>query len=165
MAKRVKILGAKELERTLESLSDDLRNKDMAYATRKGAQEVADRAKVLAPVDTGRLRRNIVVRKDKRTVFDSEYFVGIRRSGKADSPNNAFYGYFVHEGHDARPPKTRGNLFKRKHRRGQSGRHYSGVPFMDMAWKQKRQDAERTFRERINRRMRTRKDQIKKGKL
>lgn len=155
--------GLSNLTKTLESLGDDLRDRDMAYATKKSADLIRDRAKVLAPVDSGKLRRNIVSRKDKDTLHDSEYLVGVRSVGKSGNPNNAFYGYFVEYGHDARPPMTRKSL--RKHRAGQSHHEIPPQPFLEQAWEQQRQVALNEFRDRISRRVASRDKQIAKGRI
>jgi|GEM_PF-2420118 len=152
--KRQTISGLKDLAHNLERLSDELRERDTNYATRQGALNFQAAAKARAPVDTGKLRDNIVVRKDRNTIFDSEYFVGIRRVGSADNPRNAFYAYFVEYGHDTRP--TTADKGRRKHRAGLSSRTVPAQPFMRSAWEAERDNAIKTFRDRVARRIRLR---------
>lgn len=138
-----RITGLKEMVQTLEKLGDEIRDRDMNYATRKGAQSLQKLAQARAPRDSGRLADNIVVRKDKDTIFDSEYYVGVRTVGKADNPRNSFYAYFVEYGTEYMPAQ----------------------PFMRPAWDSGRTGAMAEFKDRIGARIRKRKNQMARGKL
>ncbi len=139
---RMKIEGLRELTKTLDKLSDEIRDRDMNFATRKGAEQFRDAAKANAHKRTGKMEANIVVRKDRDTLFDSEYFVAVRKVGKADNPSNAFYAYFEEYGTKFRPAH----------------------PFMRPAFDMYRESAINTFKARIGRRVATRNRQMAKGK-
>lgn len=95
---RVKVLGLDELARVLEGIPRDIRERDLHRETKKGADTFRDMARNLAPVRTGKLRSNIVTRKNKGTAFDAEHEVVVRARGKAGGKYNAFYGAFVEYG-------------------------------------------------------------------
>ncbi|WP_109994950.1 HK97-gp10 family putative phage morphogenesis protein [Salinisphaera sp. LB1] len=103
------VLGIKNLQKNLKQLAKDVKEKDLNYATRKAANPIRDKARENAPVESGRLREDIVTRKTtKYSEYDSEYTVGIRnrKRGRKGDPNRippAVYGPFVEFGTSKQP--------------------------------------------------------------
>jgi hypothetical protein len=66
-ADRVEIVGLRELQKTLKRLSDSGEwTKELRDTNKRSAEIVADRAKALAPVRTGKLRSSIRARGSQR---------------------------------------------------------------------------------------------------
>lgn len=107
--------GLNELARELETLSRSQNNKALRDATRAGAEVIADEVRARAPVDKGRLKRNVVV-ATKKGRRQGEITSGVHIRGtnpetgvsdskmKANSPNNAFYWKFVELGTSTSAP-------------------------------------------------------------
>ncbi|MDR2173658.1 MAG: HK97 gp10 family phage protein [Burkholderiales bacterium] len=90
--------GLAELEKGLRELGRDVGLKGLSKATSAGARLIRDRARALAPKDTGKLKNNIVVTKYRRVRDkdrETRHAVVIRQKGKASDKQNAFYGAFV----------------------------------------------------------------------
>jgi HK97 gp10 family phage protein len=122
------VQGLAELEKGLVELGRDVGLKGLSKATAAGARLIRDRARALAPKDTGNLKKNIVVTKYRRVKDKSRetrHAVVIRSKGKAGDKNNAFYGAFVERGTSKQPAQ----------------------PFMRPAWEAKRKDAANTVME------------------
>jgi HK97 gp10 family phage protein len=99
MAEEIRLEGLAELERKLQQLPRAVRDKVARQAVLAGAKIVKEDAKARAPVRTGRLRRNIIVKRSRKEdpgVF--AYFVTVRGRGKRKDPKNAHYWWFVERG-------------------------------------------------------------------
>lgn len=119
---QVNVKGLAELEKGLIEMGRDVGMKGLTGATADGARIVRDKARSLVPVDTGNLKRNIVISKYKRVKDkdrEARYAVVIRTKGKAGAKDNAFYGVFVERGTSKMAAR----------------------PFMRPAWESKRQAA------------------------
>lgn len=91
MSADIKIDGLAELERALKALPGKVAQRHMLNATRAGARVVAREAKKLVTKRSGRLRRNIrLKRKVKRTPRSVTVSVGWGKDG--------FYGAFLELG-------------------------------------------------------------------
>lgn len=66
MARRIKLEGAKELDRVLRRLPRKLGKRILTSASAAGGRVVSKEAKRLVPVNTGGLRDSIIVRRDPR---------------------------------------------------------------------------------------------------
>lgn len=97
------IKGGADLAKALAELPVKLEAQVMQSALRGGAKLIAERARVLVPVESGDLRRSIKVRarKNKRTGYVNVYVAaGGRRKG------DPFYAHMVEFGtkaHEIRP--------------------------------------------------------------
>lgn len=100
--------GLADLSRDLEILSKAESRQVLRRAVRAGAELVAEEVANTAPVQTGKLKRNIVVLFGKGAQGTAVAGVHIRgvnpdtgnsdNKMKASSPNNAFYWRFLEEG-------------------------------------------------------------------
>lgn len=100
--------GLADLSRDLEILSKAESRQVLRRAVRAGAELVAEEVANTAPVQTGKLKRNIVVLFGKGAQGTAVAGVHIRgvnpdtgnsdNKMKAASPNNAFYWRFLEEG-------------------------------------------------------------------
>lgn len=139
----VRIEGLRELDRALAKLDDRIQRNVLNRSVSAGARVIRDEARILAPVEEGRLKRNIITKKRRGRKGQSNWMVGVRginestgnsdTSMKSDDPKNAFYGRFVEFGTSKMSPR----------------------PFMTPAYESKRRDAveviKQTLREGINR--------------
>lgn len=97
---RVNIKGLAQLGTALNQLPDRVARRALMRGTRAGARIIGMAAREIAPKRTGRLRRNIVWRINRkytrrgRVAFD----IGVREEGSKDNPNNAYYWYFLEFG-------------------------------------------------------------------
>lgn len=110
MSQRTEIVGMKELERTIRELGK-LPQRCVTKAARNGAKIAEKDAKANAPVDTGNLKRGIVLKPEKsrvkgKKVFQvtfnramNDMFVKISKDGKrAYYPASQEYGFFARNG-------------------------------------------------------------------
>lgn len=99
MAETVKIEGLKELDRALKELPLKIQGNILRGAVRAGAQVIRKDAMARAPVDKGKLKRNIRIQRSRKSTNTSEKAtVGVRARGKKDDPSNAYYWKFVELG-------------------------------------------------------------------
>ncbi len=102
---KITIDGAKELGKALEGMGDDAAEL-VAKATEAGGEIALRDAKARAPVDTGRLQRNIVMSRvkkragkagTKKRTLSAAVTIGFSGSKKG-SEDDAYYGPFVELG-------------------------------------------------------------------
>lgn len=93
----LKVEGLEKVMQAFNSLSKNMAGKAMRKALRDGAKVVADEARNLCPVDTGRLRDSIRVRAGRRK---KDYIRMVVISGKGDRlfSGETYYGSFVELG-------------------------------------------------------------------
>lgn len=141
--KNGKILGLTELGKNLDRIADDLKNKDLHYATRKAAKPMHDRARANAPVDEGDLSDDIKLKKTtKNSTLDAQYSIGIqnrKRSSDGQVPPSVYF-YFVEKGTE----------------------YQQAQPFMRPAWDAENQKSLGYFQDAISKRVALR---AKKGQL
>ena len=104
MSATLTISGSRELARKLEELPKRVHRKVLSQAMRAAARVVQARAKALAPVDTGLLKRSLKIRAIRRNRRGN---VGVTLSTRAVDFGPAFYGSFVEYG----TRKLRGRRF------------------------------------------------------
>lgn len=94
-----KFEGWPELRKALTQLPKDIQAKALRNLATAGARELAKEVKARAPSDTGKLRRNIMVKSFKARNGRARAYVGIREQGggKAD-PKDSFYWKFLEFG-------------------------------------------------------------------
>lgn len=107
-----RVSGLRDLDEALKQFPAKLQRKYLARALRAGAKIIQQQAQANAPVKTGALRRNIVVRSAPRNGAAGRVAVGIRAAKKIgsrttstgkvrsvfDKRGDAFYGRFVEGG-------------------------------------------------------------------
>lgn len=108
MANQVRVEGLRELNANLKRLTDKVQRRVLNRAVNAGARVIRDEAKQNAPVDTGKLKRNIITAKRRAPKGQAEYVVTVRgisqRTGNSDNsmktndPKNAFYARFIEFG-------------------------------------------------------------------
>lgn len=101
----VKIDGLQELGQRMKSLSSDVNNRIARAATVAGAVVIRKAAQQKVPVDTGNLKKNIIVKRLPKgeTPMTSEHIVTVRQGKltekqKGSGIQDAFYGRFVEYG-------------------------------------------------------------------
>lgn len=101
----VKVEGLKQLGERMKGLSADMNNRIARAATAAGAAVIRDAAKQKAPVRTGNLRKNIIVKRLPKgeATLTSEHIVTVRqgkltKKQRAAGLTDAFYGRFVEYG-------------------------------------------------------------------
>jgi HK97 gp10 family phage protein len=101
----VKVDGLRALGERMKGLSDDVNNRIARAATAAGAVVIRDAAKRKAPVRTGNLQKNIVVKRLPKgeATLTSEHIVTVRRGKltkkqRAAGLVDAFYATFVEYG-------------------------------------------------------------------
>lgn len=102
------VKGLAEVEQGLREIGRDVGRKGLIRSTSAGARVIRDKARSLAPKKTGKLRKNIVVQKFRKTKNknqESRHIVTIRKKGKASDPQNAYYGFFVEYGTSKQAPQ------------------------------------------------------------
>ncbi|MDR0249840.1 MAG: HK97 gp10 family phage protein [Burkholderiales bacterium] len=149
------VQGLAELEKGLRDLGRDVGLMGLSKASSSGARVIRDAARANVPVDSGKLKQNIVVTKYKRIrdkTTEARYAVVVRAKGKAKDPANAYYGYFVEHGHKTYKGThtKKGNLLSGRRRLSKAEKLEYGTsevaaqPFMRPAAFAKRQDAVNT---------------------
>jgi len=106
-----RIEGLEDLARSLREMPKDVRQNALRAGMRAGAVAIQKEAKSRAPVDTGRMQKNIYVKRIRELVTElSEgWFVGVRMGPKRtkdkatgkvskDYSNDAWYWRFVEFG-------------------------------------------------------------------
>lgn len=101
----VKVEGLRELGERMKSLSDDVNNRIARAATAAGAVVIRNAAQAKVPVDTGNLKKNIIVKRLPKgeSSLTSEHIVTVRqgkltKKQKEKGLGDAFYGRFVEYG-------------------------------------------------------------------
>ena len=137
--------GDKETIRMFDKLSDPDREKIMEKAVRKGAQEMVQEARILAPMGkTGKLKKSI-----KQVILTSrDVFVSVGISFKTGLRGDAFYGLFIEKGTKPRYQKTRNSVPLRTPKFvGEMG----SAPFLEPAFEAKKGQAARIIMKAIQR--------------
>lgn len=98
MANEIRIEGLRELRANLLKLTDRTAKNVLNRAVNAGARIIRDEAKQNAPVDSGKLKRNIITAKRRAPKGSANFVVTVREKGKADDPKNAFYARFLEFG-------------------------------------------------------------------
>lgn len=106
-----RVEGLEDLAKALREMPKDVRQNGLRAGLRAGAREIQKEAQGRAPVDTGRMRDNVYIKRIRELVTElSEgWFVGVRmgpkrRKDKAtgkvtkDYSNDAWYWRFVEFG-------------------------------------------------------------------
>lgn len=101
----IQIEGLRELGEAMSGLSDDIVRRVSRASVNAGAQVIKKRAQSLAPVATGNLRKNIIVRRQRRPSdrLTEEYIVTVRKGRLTDKQSasglrDAYYARFVEFG-------------------------------------------------------------------
>ena len=96
----VKIEGLKELERKMISLGPEISKKALRGALVAGAVVIREEAKRIAPVNTGRLRRAMYIKRMPKTNPLAEQVIfGVRHGRKMIKRNlDAYYWSFLEFG-------------------------------------------------------------------
>lgn len=96
----VKIDGLKELEQKMLKLGPEISKKALRGALVAGAVVIREEAKRLAPVDTGRLRRAMYIKRMPKTnPFAEQVIFGVRHGRKMIKRNlDAYYWSFLEFG-------------------------------------------------------------------
>lgn len=106
MAGSIRIEGLRELEIRLKQLPQRVAAKALYSALMAGAEVIRKDAVNRAPEDTGKLKRNIVKRREKTLPgLSANVVVGVRKKGKRNNPQNAFYWRFFEFGTSRRPAR------------------------------------------------------------
>ncbi|KFK98129.1 HK97-gp10 family putative phage morphogenesis protein [Serratia sp. Ag1] len=95
--------GLLDISKELEVLSKAESRNVLRQATRAAATVFRDEARELAPEDTGKLKRNIVVINQRASDGGAVAGVHVRSAGKAENRNNSFYWRFVELGTSQMP--------------------------------------------------------------
>jgi HK97 gp10 family phage protein len=107
---KVEVQGLRELGERMKKLSLDVALKASRSATNAAAQVIKKEAISKAPVDTGNLKKNIIVRRAKQPDLTSLHLVLVRSGKLTDKQKgsglqDAFYWRFVEFGTVNAPPK------------------------------------------------------------
>ncbi|MDP9991967.1 HK97 gp10 family phage protein [Variovorax boronicumulans] len=102
----VKVEGLRELGERMKSLSEDVNNRIARAATAAGAVVIRNAAQAKVPVDTGNLKKNIIVKrlpKGESAGLTSEHIVTVRKGKltkkqKSTGLKDAYYGQFIEFG-------------------------------------------------------------------
>lgn len=101
----VRVDGLRELGDRMKSLSKDVNNRIGRAATAAGAVVIRNAAQAKVPVDTGNLKKNIIVKRLPKgeSPLTSEHIVTVRKGKltakqKGSGLKDAFYGSFVEFG-------------------------------------------------------------------
>lgn len=101
----VKVDGLRELGERMKGLSEQMNNRIARAATAAGAVVIRNAAQQKAPVDTGNLKKNIIVKRLPKgeSSLTSEHIVTVRQGKltakqKDKGLQDAYYGKFVEYG-------------------------------------------------------------------
>lgn len=106
MTEFVKIEGLKELQDKLRTLAPNVARNGLRAAVSAAAADVRNEARALAPVDTGEMRRDIQIKRERAsTTFRAIYSVFVRSGKKSrlagkgrDVQKDSYYWRFVEFG-------------------------------------------------------------------
>lgn len=104
----IKVEGLDQLADRLKGLGPDISKKSLAKSVSRGARVVRKKVEQLAPVDTGRLRRSVYVKKmPKQSNGQQQTYIVAVRSGKRyqKTDRDAFYWRFHEFGTEKLPAK------------------------------------------------------------
>lgn len=134
----VKVEGLRELGDRMKGLSEAMNNRIARAATAAGAVVIRDAAKQKVAVDTGNLKKNVIVKRLPKgeSPFTSEHIVTVRqgkltKKQKAAGLEDAFYGRFVEYGTAKMPAR----------------------PYMRPAFDQNKEKAVQAIKDRITKRL------------
>lgn len=101
----VKVEGLRELGERMRGLSEQVNNRIARAATAAGAVVIRNAAQAKVPVDTGNLKKNIIVKRLPKgeSSLTSEHIVTVRqgkltKKQKDKGLEDAYYGKFVEYG-------------------------------------------------------------------
>jgi HK97 gp10 family phage protein len=114
----ITLSGDRDLVAAFKALRNDAGPKYVRGAVRKAANMLHDRIKAVTPVDTGKLKRNILVRT-KETDKTMRGRVIVLTVGDTKNEKNSYYWRFVEMGHRV---GTRATGYLRKFDRPRSNR-------------------------------------------
>lgn len=92
------VVGFQELDRALKQLPKNIEQKVLRNIAGAGVRALAKQTKANAPVETGKLRKNITTKTTRAKMGKATGYVVIRTQGKAADAKNAFYWRFVEFG-------------------------------------------------------------------
>lgn len=130
----VDVKGLAELQENIKKLGAELATKGIKQSVAAGAKVIKTQTILNAPVDTGTLKRAILVKgvKEKQTPTFFQYIVGVRRGRNKKTKEDAFYWWFVENGHIDR-----------------SGKHIPAKPFLRPAFETKKYEAITAIKENL----------------
>jgi HK97 gp10 family phage protein len=130
----VKVDGLSALGKRMQGLSEDVNNRIARAATAAGAAVIRKAAQAKVPVDTGNLKKNVIVKRLPKgeSSLTSEHIVTVRQGKLTDKQKgsglqDAFYGRFVEFGTAKMPAQ----------------------PFMRPAFDEKKQEAVEAIKDRL----------------
>lgn len=101
----VKVEGLRDLGERMKGLSEQMNNRIARAATAAGAVVIRNAAQLKVPVDTGNLKKNIIVKRLPKgeSSLTSEHIVTVRQGKltakqKDKGLQDAYYGKFVEYG-------------------------------------------------------------------
>jgi HK97 gp10 family phage protein len=99
----IKIEGLEGIKQAMKDLSNEVNKRIARSATLAGTQIVKEAAIKNAPVLTGNLKKNIVLKRDTKTNLTSEFLVTVRQGKRtkkqiAQGLGDAFYAKFLEYG-------------------------------------------------------------------
>lgn len=134
----VKIEGLSELGARMKTLTSDVNNRIARAATAAGAVVIRNAAQQKVPVDSGNLKKNIIVKRLPKgeSPLTSEHIVTVRKGKltskqKSSGLKDAYYGSFVEYGTAKMPAQ----------------------PFMRPAYDQNKEKAAEAIKDRIRKRI------------
>ena len=134
----VKIEGLSELGARMKTLTSDVNNRIARAATAAGAVVIRNAAQQKVPVDSGNLKKNIIVKRLPKgeAPLTSEHIVTVRKGKltskqKGSGLKDAYYGSFVEYGTAKMPAQ----------------------PFMRPAYDQNKEKAAEAIKDRIRKRI------------
>lgn len=135
----VQVDGLRELGERMKSLKSDMANRIARAATAAGSVVIRNAAQQSVPVDTGNLKKNIIVKRLPKgeARFTSEHIVTVRKGRLTDKQKtaglkSAYYGTFVEFGTAHTPAR----------------------PFLRPAYDQNKERAVEAIKDRIDKRLR-----------
>ena len=105
----IKLIPDRATLENLKTFDDMFTRKELNHAAAEGAEVIAEEARRIVPVKTGKLKRNIVVKQNKRNTRPNA-FVGINysRTGGAPYAHIVEWGNATNKAHPfIRPAATR----------------------------------------------------------
>lgn len=134
----VKVDGLRELGERMKGLKEDVNNRIARAATAAGAVVIRNAAQQKVPVDTGNLKKNIIVKRLPKgeSSLTSEHIVTVRqgkltKKQKDKGLQDAYYGKFVEYGTAKMPAR----------------------PYMRPAFDQNKENAVQAIKDRIEKRL------------
>lgn len=128
-----------DLAEGLNKFADKISESVLRAGGFAGADLIRKEAVARAPIETGNLKNNIIVKRvtEKSDGGKVQTYIVVIRKGKPGQNNGAYYGNFVEEGHKIVRRKPKGITY-RKHRELEQiefgSRTVAARPFMRPAW-------------------------------